>query len=160
MGRNKNEKGGRNGKSDNLDYPVGYKRPPLHTRFKTGQSGNKKGRPKKLATFADVILKQLRKIVTISIGGKVQKISMLEAIALKHVSQAANGNHKSTALLLDLLKPTEDDRGNHLPELLQELRSQDAANESADRVSFCLTDANPDGDKTETEKSKVNELEN
>lgn len=29
------------------DYKVGYKKPPLHTRFKPGQSGNKGGRPKK-----------------------------------------------------------------------------------------------------------------
>ena len=28
------------------DYPVGYGKPPVHTRFKKGRSGNSKGRPK------------------------------------------------------------------------------------------------------------------
>jgi len=28
------------------DYEVGYGRPPVHARFRPGQSGNPKGRPK------------------------------------------------------------------------------------------------------------------
>jgi hypothetical protein len=32
---------------DDDDYKVGYGRPPLRTRFKKGQSGNRKGRPPK-----------------------------------------------------------------------------------------------------------------
>ena len=31
---------------DQPDYKVGYKKPPLHTRFQKGQSGNPRGRPK------------------------------------------------------------------------------------------------------------------
>jgi hypothetical protein len=31
------------------DYEVGYKRPPIATRFKKGQSGNPSGKPKKIA---------------------------------------------------------------------------------------------------------------
>jgi hypothetical protein len=27
-------------------YPVGYRKPPVHSRFKKGQSGNPRGRPK------------------------------------------------------------------------------------------------------------------
>lgn len=30
----------------NNDYEVGYKKPPVHSQFKKGQSGNRKGRPK------------------------------------------------------------------------------------------------------------------
>jgi hypothetical protein len=29
-----------------VPYAVGHKKPPLHTRFPPGQSGNPKGRPK------------------------------------------------------------------------------------------------------------------
>ena len=31
------------------DYAVGYRKPPLATRFKKGQSGNPNGKPKKIA---------------------------------------------------------------------------------------------------------------
>jgi hypothetical protein len=52
------------------DYPVGYKKPPRHTQFKPGQSGNPRGRPKQSATFADVLTKQLRKKVTVTMGAE------------------------------------------------------------------------------------------
>jgi hypothetical protein len=32
--------------ADDGDSRVGYKRPPQHSKFKPGQSGNPKGRPK------------------------------------------------------------------------------------------------------------------
>jgi len=43
---------------DPPDYPVGYKKPPLHSRFRKGQSGNPEGgrlhrrRDFRLAAFA------------------------------------------------------------------------------------------------------------
>jgi Family of unknown function (DUF5681) len=40
--------------SENTDYDVGYKRPPIPTRFKKGQSGNPRGRPKKVAGELDL----------------------------------------------------------------------------------------------------------
>jgi hypothetical protein len=33
-------------------YEVGYKKPPLHARFKKGQSGNPRARPKRSKDFA------------------------------------------------------------------------------------------------------------
>jgi Family of unknown function (DUF5681) len=35
------------------DYEVGYKRPPVATRFKKGQSGNPSGKPKKISQELD-----------------------------------------------------------------------------------------------------------
>ena len=37
------------------DYKVGYKKPPLHTRFKKGQSGNPSGRPKGSKNFSTLL---------------------------------------------------------------------------------------------------------
>lgn len=37
-----------NNKENQKDYEVGYKRPPREHQFKPGQSGNPKGRPKKI----------------------------------------------------------------------------------------------------------------
>ena len=74
--------------NDKSDDTVGYKKPPRHAQFKPGQSGNSKGRPKPSATFADVLQKQLRKNVTVTLGKKVQKVSMLEMIAAIHAQAA------------------------------------------------------------------------
>ena len=67
-------------KNKNSKYSVGYKKPPLQTQFKPGQSGNVKGRPKKGVAVADALFKELRSRVTIVKDGKRKTISMLEAI--------------------------------------------------------------------------------
>jgi hypothetical protein len=42
------------------DYEIGYGRPPIHTRFKPGQSGNPAGRPKGAQNSATEIAAELR----------------------------------------------------------------------------------------------------
>ena len=115
-------------KETGSEYPVGYKKPPRHTQFKPGQSGNAKGRPKKDKPIAEVFRKELRRTVVASVGRKKQRISMLEAIVKQQVSKAATGDPKATALVLEIVQPAMDDKGNHLPELLHALREKNAQN--------------------------------
>jgi hypothetical protein len=115
------------------DYAVGYKKPPRQSQFKPGQSGNAKGRPKHLSTPGDVVRKQFRKKITITMGGKEQQVAFLEAILLKHASLAASGNHKSTEILLSLFGKDGNDQGDPLREVVQALRSRHEAHEAADR---------------------------
>ena len=122
-------------KNDESGYAVGYKKPPRHSQFKPGESGNKKGRPKQSATFAELLKKQLAKKVTVTMGNEVKKIPMLAAIALKHVSKAASGDPKSTAIVLSFLKSNENDQGNTLSELLQQFRSVHASRKGSKRAS-------------------------
>ena len=127
-------------KKKGSDYTVGYKKPPQHTRFKPGQSGNTKGRPKKDKNVVDVILKELRSLVMVNVGNKSQKITKLEAIVKQHVNKAASGDPKSTAIVLDVLKPAESNQDNKLPELLQEFREKNARHVAADRKREQATD--------------------
>jgi hypothetical protein len=60
---------------------VGYGKPPKHTRFRKGQSGNPKGRPKKNHTNMnelimkenELIMKEMSTSVTIREGGVKQR---------------------------------------------------------------------------------------
>jgi hypothetical protein len=69
---------------DACDEPtekVGPGKPPRHTRFKPGQSGNPNGRPKGSKNFATILQQQLRKMVTITVDGKPKRVTVQEVIA-------------------------------------------------------------------------------
>jgi hypothetical protein len=133
-------------KSGDSGYAVGYKKPPRHTQFKPGHSGNTKGRPKKSTAPTDVLRKQLRTLVNVTAGGKTQRVSILEAIVMKLASLAASGDYKSIALVLTALKPNEGDQDNNLPELLQQFRAIHASHAADESIPVTRRD---DG---ETEK--------
>jgi len=103
--------------------PVGYKKPPRHTQFRPGQSGNPKGRPKKVATLPDIFSKELRARVPIVSNGKRTKVSMLVAIVKQHLNKAANGDSKAAAMVLNHLKEIKPGVGDSLSELVQEFRA-------------------------------------
>ena len=85
------------------DKPVGYRNPPKHTQFKKGQSGNPKGRPKGSTNLRELANKLLSKPVTVTRNGKATKVPVIEVIMTKLISMAANGDHKATKTLFDLL---------------------------------------------------------
>jgi hypothetical protein len=74
---------------------VGYRKPPRHTRFKAGQSGNAKGRPKGAKNFATVIALELNGRVPVTENGQRKKITKLEAMVKQMVNQAASGDLKA-----------------------------------------------------------------
>ena len=52
------------------DFEVGYGKPPRHTRFKTGRSGNPRGRRKGQRNLAAVLREVLRQTVKVKRGEK------------------------------------------------------------------------------------------
>lgn len=130
----------------NKSYSVGYRKPPQHTQFKPGQSGNSKGRPKKEKKLIDLVLKELHSLVNVTLGMERQRISKLEAIVKQHVNKAAAGDLRSATMILDILKPVESDQADHLHELVQEFREKNARQIESKRDQ--PTDA--DGSNVET----------
>lgn len=74
------------------EYTVGYCNPPKHTRFKKGQSGNPKGRPKASANQSESLAKELSKIIAITENGQAKNVKVMDVIAKKAVALALQGN--------------------------------------------------------------------
>ena len=82
---------------------VGFKNPPLETRFKKGQSGNPKGRPAKVKNASILLAIELDKLVVVRENGKEAKITKREALVTSLVNDAITGKSHSRALLLKIL---------------------------------------------------------
>lgn len=92
--------------NDKKDYDVGYKKPPSHTRFQKGQSGNRTGRRKekpKLPSVEIALAEALNAPVTVTENGRVRRITKFEAMMTQMVNKANSGHHPTRALLMSAL---------------------------------------------------------
>ena len=82
---------------------VGPGKPPKHSQFKPGQSGNPKGRPKGSQNIATLVSKELNRKIAVTENGKQKKIALAEAIARRLVTDSAKGNVRSLELIIKLM---------------------------------------------------------
>jgi hypothetical protein len=82
-------------------YEVGYRKPPPHTRFQKGQSGNPRGRPRESKNWDTLIDQELSARVVVHKSGKRKTISKRAAIATQLVNKAVSGDLRSAQTLLD-----------------------------------------------------------
>jgi Family of unknown function (DUF5681) len=88
------------------DCAVGYGKPPRHTRFEKGRSGNPKGRPSGAKNLSTLFIEALNETVIIAENGGRRKISKRQAIVKQIVNKAAKGDWRCTKLLLELPQET------------------------------------------------------
>ncbi|MGB0125749.1 MAG: DUF5681 domain-containing protein, partial [Silvibacterium sp.] len=121
-------------KGKRSEFSIGYKKPPRHTQFKPGQSGNRRGRPKKKATtFAESIERELNTWITVNEGGKQRRITKFQAIAKQQTNKAVHGDLKATALVMRAVEPREFEQRDNLSPVLQEMRAIHAKHEVANQ---------------------------
>ena len=89
------------------DYEVGYGKPPKHTRFKPGESGNPKGRPKGTKNLATDLSEELAEKIVVNEGGKQLKISKQRAMIKSLLAKALKGDTRAATVLLKLLIDAE-----------------------------------------------------
>jgi hypothetical protein len=75
---------------------------PSHTRFKPGQSGNPKGRPKGSKSFAEDVQRQMRKSAVVTIDGKPTRRTLQVLMAQRLAHDAAKGSLKAIELAAKL----------------------------------------------------------
>jgi Family of unknown function (DUF5681) len=81
---------------------VGYKRPPVHTRFQPGQSGNPSGRPKGSQNLQTLFKKILNEQISLREGLRVRKVSKAEAVLRGLVIGAMKGEPRSVDTMFRL----------------------------------------------------------
>ena len=106
------------------DYAVGYKKPPLHTRFKKGQSGNPRGRPRGSKNFSTLLTEALNEAVVITEDGRRRTISKRDLGLKQLANKFAMAEAQATKILLGLIQE----------------RDRLAAEASAERPSFGADD--------------------
>ncbi|HUB48517.1 MAG TPA: DUF5681 domain-containing protein [Acetobacteraceae bacterium] len=93
------------------DYAVGHGRPPIGSRFKTGQSGNPKGRSKAPQDLRSILERALDSRVPIQENGRRRHITMREAIVRGLVNDAARRDSKALRILFALMARHQADTG-------------------------------------------------
>ena len=83
-------------------YEVGFQRPPRHTQFRKGTSGNPKGRPREAKNLAAVLDEALAEKVAIVENGRRRKITKRCAMIKQLVNKAASGDLRASRQLTDL----------------------------------------------------------
>jgi len=77
------------------DYEVGYGKPPRHTRFAKGQSGNPRGRPCGAKNFTTLLEEALDEPVTVTENGGRRKVSKRQAIVTQLVNRSATADFRA-----------------------------------------------------------------
>lgn len=85
------------------DYEIGYRRPPKHTRFKPGQSGNPKGRRKGAKNLKTDLAEELRETLIVTEGGQRRRVSKQRAMVKSLVARAIKGDPRAITLLGNLI---------------------------------------------------------
>ncbi len=101
------------------DYEVGYGKPPVHSQFKPGQSGNPSGRPKGAKSAMNrgstvnaerlkaIVLDEAYRIIGVRDGDRLIEIPVIKAIVRSVALSAAKGDQKSQRMILELLQGVE-----------------------------------------------------
>jgi hypothetical protein len=79
----------------------GYGRPPQHSRFKPGESGNPKGRPKGRLSFKSDFAEEFAELIAVpGNGGEV--CTKRRALVKKLINEAISGDAKDASALISL----------------------------------------------------------
>jgi len=91
------------------DYAIGYGKPPVHTRFRKGRSGNPGGRPRGITAgrATALALKELYRSVPVREGDKLIKMPAIQAVLRSKVALAAKGNGPAQRALIEIARALE-----------------------------------------------------
>src|SRR3954464_9485021 len=102
-------------------YEVGFCRPPLHSRFKPGVSGNPTGRVKGSKNLKTLFHQILNEQIALQDGTQSKKVTKAEAIMRRLIIGALKGDSRSLMTLMRIAEQTGefDEGGKNEPLLIR-----------------------------------------
>ena len=91
------------GRKPSGDYEVGYGKPPCHTRFKPGRSGNRRGRPKGTKNLKTDLMEELGEKIVVREGEQSRRVSKQRAVVKSLVARTLKGDGRAASLLTSLM---------------------------------------------------------
>src|SRR6266849_9305183 len=85
-------------------FTVGYKKPPQHSRFQPGRSGNPRGKQKGVRNLGSDVKRTLEVPVRLNEQGRARRVSTQHAVLLRLREKALKGDARSLDQFLDLAK--------------------------------------------------------
>ena len=89
------------------EYEVGYGKPPRHTRFVKGRSGNPRGRPAGTKNLKTLLSEALNEPVIVTENGGSRKVTKRQAIITQLVNRSATADFRAIKILLDIVRDIE-----------------------------------------------------
>lgn len=108
---------------DGKDYRVGYGRPPLHSQFKKGKSGNPSGSRKRapkesahedLSSFRQILLSEATRPIRVKENGEVTEMSQMQAVIRSLAASALKGGPMAQRTLAGLFMDVTDQHSEEL----------------------------------------------
>lgn len=104
-------------------YKVGYRKPPKHSQFRKGESGNPRGRRKGTKNFDTILAEELGQTITVTERGKQRAVTKGRAVVKTLIAKALSGDQRATANLLKLFPNA--DRANRERDQAQDIDQVD-----------------------------------
>jgi Family of unknown function (DUF5681) len=98
-------------------YEVGYGKPPRHSRFRKGQSGNPRGRPPGAKNLKTLLNDALNEPVIVTENGGHRQITKRQAIITQLVNRSATADFRAIKILLDIVRDIERQTERTTPEI-------------------------------------------
>ena len=112
-------------KTTSASYEVGYRKPPRHTQFQKGQSGNPGGRPRRLpaARLDELALCEAYRTTVVMEDGHAVPMPAIQAVLRRQLECAASGNVRAQRDILAMIRDIE--RKRDVAEMLWDIGADD-----------------------------------